>query len=102
MGAQFGKLAIAEHCFAQGHDFSAAYPRLDWRADTSRVLYDLLQRVRDHDRESPPMPPHVPPTSATCGAGSAAAREVGGTILAGGEGRGAIIARARGCAEVRE
>ena len=46
------------------------------------------------------MPPHEPPTSATCGAGSAGAREVSGTILQAWEGRGAIVARVRGCAVV--
>ena len=39
------------------------------------------------------MPPYEPPTSATCGAGSAGAREVSGTTLEGGETRGAIIAQ---------
>ena len=46
------------------------------------------------------MPPHEPPTRATCGAGSAGAREVSVPTLGVGEGRGAIIGRLRGCAAV--
>ena len=48
------------------------------------------------------MPPHEPPTSATCGAGSAGAREVSVPTLGFGEARGAIVARVAGLRVVWE